>query len=145
MFAGVAVLVVALGAAGAYFATKGNAEGTPLSRPLAQGDTGASAAPSAPVAAPLSVERELESADALVDPERPEQAPEALRRLAALETAARAADDSTFLRFRFVRGRALMLTNERAGCDSLADIEGRLRASRLAAAAGTLLTYCRQP
>jgi hypothetical protein len=42
MFAGIAALVVALGGAGAYFATKGNAEGTPLNRPLPQGDTGAS-------------------------------------------------------------------------------------------------------
>jgi serine/threonine-protein kinase len=145
MFAGIAALVVALGGAGAYFATKGNAEGTPLNRPLPQGDTGASTVSPTASAPVVNVERELESADALVDVTKPEQAAEALKRLAALETAARAADDSTFLRFRYVRGKALMLMDERAGCDSLADIEGRLRASRLAAAAGTLLSYCRQP
>ena len=142
MFAGIAALVVVLGGAGAYWASLGDAEEASLRQPLPQGDTSANPAPAAPS---VSLQRDLEAADALVDAEKPEQAPEALRRLAQLETAALAADDSTFLRFRFVRSKALMLTDTRAGCDSLADIEGRLKASRLAAPAGPLLSYCRQP
>ncbi|MGH7636028.1 MAG: hypothetical protein ACREOK_00125, partial [Gemmatimonadaceae bacterium] len=70
---------------------------------------------------------------------------EALSRLAVLDSAVRLAHDSTFLRFRFLRAKALIGSgDDDAGCDLLYDIEGRLdQSARLADAGRFLITACR--
>jgi hypothetical protein len=123
LFGGIAAGIAAL-AVGGYFvlnATKtGNASDGNVS-PQSQ-------TPSAPVTINLSRELErLPPTDST-----PELARDALVKLAAFDSVAQLATtpDSTFLHFRHIRARALLMSGEeKSGCDSLAVLEGKLKSS----------------
>jgi eukaryotic-like serine/threonine-protein kinase len=111
-----------------------------------QGNPASAPPPPAPVVPPvLNLSRELESIDPLASDTTAAVAREALNRLALLDSAARVADDSTLLRFRFLRGKALIGSGDiAAGCDSLGKIEGRLTKSETLKRAGSfLIEQCR--
>jgi serine/threonine-protein kinase len=143
MFAGIAALVLAVGVAGAYFATKGNAAGAAQQAAAPQGDTVRYTAPIVPA---VNLQRELEEIGPLTSDTtdaRATIAAGALVRLARIDSVARAADDTSLLHYRFLRGRALMLAGqEAAGCDSLTTLEGRLAGTRWRNALRPLLMVC---
>jgi hypothetical protein len=126
-----------VGGAGAYFATKNGVSGS--TPPAQQGDTTPANGTAVPV---VRLERELEDIAPMADAS-PESASSALTRLAALDSVARAADDTSFLHFRYLRGRALITTGEvQAGCDSMKNLEGRLTKTRWERAVKRLLESC---
>jgi hypothetical protein len=143
MIAGIAaVLVLAVGGGG-YFAMQRDTTETASVAP--QGDT--TQRLSQPVTAlpqTVNLPRELEQIRPLVDSEAVAAA--ALDRLQRLDSLARTADDSTLLQFRYMRSKALItLGQEKAGCDSLISIEGKLNQSQmLKRAARVLLDACAQ-
>jgi eukaryotic-like serine/threonine-protein kinase len=145
MLVGVAALVVALGGGGAYFATRDKAADTPATTTKAQGDTNTSTGAVAPA---INLQRELEAISALTGEttNTRQNAESALVRLGRIDAVARVADDTSFLHFRYLRGKALMNTEVadrvKAGCDSLSNIEGRLRETRWRNAVGPLLLAC---
>ncbi|HJQ21428.1 MAG TPA: serine/threonine-protein kinase [Gemmatimonadaceae bacterium] len=141
---GIAAFVVVAAIGGTYFAMKGKtAVPTAASQ---QGDTGVKLnQPLATSPTPtINVARELDAVAEMPDTTTAE-AQAALNRLQPLEGAAKLADDETLLRFRYYRSKAMINAGQdRAGCDSLRNLEGRLRASRFAKAAGPILTVCAQ-
>jgi len=123
MLAGIAALVVAIAGVGAYMALGKNAGDSTetLTKPLGT-QTGT------PAASAVNVSRELERISPTDD--TPELATQALGQLARLDTLVQNAADSTFLQYRFLRGRALLTSGaKKAGCDSLAALEGKLKSS----------------
>lgn len=94
----------------------------------------------------LNVARELEAIDPMVSggDTTVATARAALARLAALDSTARLADESTFVHFRFLRAKALLNGGEvDAGCDTLKNLEGRLvQTKRFARAVAPLLGAC---
>jgi serine/threonine protein kinase len=122
LFGGIAAGIAALAVAG-YFVLNMNKNASADGNVDPQGQT-----PSAPIAINLSRELErLPPTDST-----PELARDALVKLAAFDSVAQLATtpDSTFLHFRHVRARALLMSgNEKAGCDSLAMLEGKLKSS----------------
>lgn len=143
LLAGSLAAVIAIGAAVTWIAINGRSD---AGAAAPQGEQIVPPAAVVPDAAPaLNLGRELESIRPLVD--SAEAVGQALDRLARLDGAARAADDSTLLYFRYLRARALMVSapdNPKAGCDSLLSIEGRiLESAALARAGSTLIEMCR--
>jgi serine/threonine protein kinase len=126
MFGGIAAVLV-VGAVGAYLVLKPG----PTDANSSNGTTvpaGSLAGVPTPTP-PLNLSRELERLPRTDS--TPELARVALAQLAKLDSVAQNAADSTFLQFRFLRGRALLMSGEeKAGCDSLATLEGKLRSSK---------------
>ena len=74
----------------------------------------------------------------------PALAQQQVAELAKLQTVAAAADDSTLLRYRYMRGKAIINAgHNKAGCDSLNSIQGKLeRSQALKRASKVLLDAC---
>ena len=130
MIAVAAVVVIAAAGGGWYMMNKDKGAGATetLNQPINQATPagGPAAPPSTPT---VNLPRELEKVSATN--ETPELAQKALTELAALEASMAAADDSTFLQYRFLRARATLTSGDaKAGCDSLATLEGKLRSSK---------------
>lgn len=141
MLAGIAALVVAIAGVGAYMALGNNAgDSTEALRKSLGTQTGT------PAASVINVSRELERISPTDD--TPELATQALGQLARLDTLVQNAADSTFLQYRFLRGRALLTSGAaKAGCDSLAALEGKLKSSNsrfFRSDSSLLVNVCRQ-
>jgi serine/threonine-protein kinase len=100
----------------------------------------------APPSTPVSVDsntlifRVLDDIDPMASDTATATANEALTRLAALDASTSRMSDSTLVRFKFLRAKALIGSgNADAGCDSLYAIEGRLGNSTTLRRAGQLL------
>jgi hypothetical protein len=147
MLAGMASVVIGVAVVSSVFSARGGGADTTLSA-APQGNTGATGGQVAGTGVPIvSVSRELESIAPLTDPGATEaQANDALIRLGRIDSLARVSSDSTLLNFRFLRAKALMLQpqHEKAGCDTLRNLESRLKQSRFVRAVDPLLTYCAQ-
>jgi serine/threonine-protein kinase len=107
----------------------------------------------APQSAPVVVDsntlifRALDDIDPLASDTTTATAREALSRLATLDASTARMSDSTLVRFKFLRAKALIGSGEAAaGCDSLYAIEGRLSNSTTLRRAGqVLIDLCRNP
>jgi serine/threonine protein kinase len=143
-FASLAVAVLVVVGVGAYMKSQNKVGNGAI--PAQQGDTN-KVALSQSITAPLpsvNLVRELEVITPLAD-STAEVAREALNRLQGLDSLAQISEDSTRTQFRYLRGRALITSgDEKAGCDSLAAIEGRLANSRFKRAASLIINNCRQ-
>ena len=136
-----AVAVLAVGGGG-YFVMNNKADAR---SPRLQGGGDTSTVPSTQplrtAAQLVSMSRELEAIASLVDSTPVVR--EALDRLSQLDGQARVSDDSTFLQFRYLRGKALITSGDtKAGCDSLTRLEGRLRTTRFQRAAAAVISAC---
>jgi len=101
-------------------------------------------APGAPEGSTVNLPRELEAVASMPD-STAALAQAQIDRLATLDVAARGAPDSTYIQFRFMRAKALIsLGDDKAGCDSLNNIQGRVTGTRFERAATPLMTYCKQ-
>ena len=101
--------------------TPANAETFSKAESLAATPSGAPATP-----APVNLDRELDA----VNVDDSASAVAALAKLRTLEPLTAAAAETTFLKFRFERARATLLSGQqKAGCDSLRDLEGKLERS----------------
>jgi serine/threonine-protein kinase len=102
-----------------------------------------------PIAPSIELPRQLGGINSMASgPEStPETARNALARLAALDSVARLAPDSTFRHFRFLRGKALITSGAvKAGCDSIKNLEGQLRQDeRFKNAVVPIITACPSP
>ena len=101
-------------------------------------------APGVPAGPTVNLPRELEAIASMPD-STAALAQAQVHRLAALDDAARNAPDTTYIQYRFMRAKALIsLGDDKAGCDSLNNIQGRVIGTRFERAATPLLTYCKQ-
>ena len=144
MVAGVAIALV-LGVGGAWYGLKDRG---PDGRTAAQqGDTTKpqqlhQAVGTVPPT--VNLPRELEQIAAMPDT-TPTEGRAVLARLQALDSVAQVAEDSTLVRYRYMRGKALMASgNDKAGCDSLNSIQGKLEQSRFKGPSRALLRFCAQ-
>ena len=108
---------------------------------------GSVAPPSTPVVVDSNtlLFRALDDIDPLASDTATAAAREALSRLAALDASTTIMSDSTLVRFKFLRAKALIGSGDPdAGCDSLYAIEGRLNRSPALGGAGQfLIDQCR--
>jgi eukaryotic-like serine/threonine-protein kinase len=143
VFAGLAVAVLVVVGVGAYMKSQNKAGNGAI--PAQQGDT--TRMNKVVEAAPPTVNllRELDDITAMPDT-TVEEAKAKLARLQPLDSVAQVADDSTFLRYRYMRGKAMIGAGDnKAGCDSLNSIQGKLeRSSRLKNSSRSLLLFCAQ-
>lgn len=141
-----AAVVLAIGVAGTYFALNGRAANTGVPQtaaPQGAGDTSRAATTPAPAAPQVNLQRELEEISPLSSDTLESVARQALARLERIDSVARLADDTSLLQFRFLRGRAMMNAGmAAAGCDSLKNIEGRIRSTRFHNSLQPLLLAC---
>jgi serine/threonine-protein kinase len=94
----------------------------------------------APIDSNTLLFRELDAIDPLASDTTTATAREALNRLAALDASTSRMSDTTLIRFRFLRAKALIGSGDSgSGCDSLYAIEGRLSQSTTLRRAGQLL------
>jgi hypothetical protein len=144
VFAGLAVAVLVVVGVGAYMAQQNKAASGAI--PAQQGDTTKVPLnqPIAPPAPTVNLLNELDIITPMVD-STPEIARAALIRLGDLDSLAQLSEDSTRTRFRYLRGKALIMSgDEKAGCDSVANIEGKLANSRFKRGASVIITNCKQ-
>jgi len=122
------VLLIAVGG-GAAVVLRGT--GGDTKAPALQGDTTRKLnlpLPTAP--APVNLSNALETIGQMPD-DTPALAQKQVDELAKLQAAVSAADDSTILRYRYMRGKAIINAgNKKAGCDSLNSIQGKLERSQ---------------
>jgi serine/threonine protein kinase len=96
------------------------------------------------VAPSINMSRELEAIASMPDSTNA-LAKAQFDKLQLLDSAARQAQDSTFIQFRYLRARALLnMSEDKAACDSLGSIENRLTGTRFERAAKPLLAVCKQ-
>ena len=98
-----------------------------------------------PVDSNVLIFRQLDEIDPLASDTATATAREALRRLAVLDPSTPQMSDSTLVRFKFLRAKALIGSGDASGgCDSLYAIEGRLNRSPTLSGAGQfLIDQCR--
>ena len=139
-----AVAVLAAGSGGYFLFTKNsNADARSTAEP--PGDTASKVG--APVVTPVAqtVTRELDDIYSMPDTNAA-MGRAILDRLNKIDAPARASDDSTFLQYRYMLGKALMASGaKQEGCDTLSSIQGKLEKSpRFRRASKPVLDFCAQ-
>lgn len=141
-----AVVVLAVGAAGGgWYVLKGSG-GSDGRSATQQGDTTQPLSQALPGAAPqaVSLSRAFERITPLVDKDSASAAA-ALDSLSQIAAVAMQSADSDVVQFRYLRSKAMMNAgDEKAGCDSLYSIEGKLPATRFKRAGEALIKFCKQ-
>jgi serine/threonine protein kinase len=141
MLAGMASVVLGVAVVSGIFATKGGGADTTQSA-APQGTTeGASGQVAGTVVPVVNLNRELEAITPWTDDTT--KADSALSRLAGYDALAKAADDTTFFKYRYLHAKALINSGrEKAGCDSMKNLEGASRNTRWVRPVEVILSAC---
>jgi serine/threonine protein kinase len=136
------IAVVAIG--GGVFAMRGRGAEAGATPAQQQGAAALNQQVATPPAPTVNLSRELEDIQPLTNSDSRDTARIVLTRLAALETAAKNAPDSTYAEFRYFRSKAILVTDSALGCDSLKNIEGQIKRTRFNQAAhGLISLFCK--